>query len=68
MVGEWVVAGYVGWCVGWLAPPPTKPPTTNISLLSDTRRQTNLAWWVGRYRSVGVDLWMSELLGASVGA
>ena len=35
MVGKWV-AGYV-------VLPPT-PPTTNISLLSDVRQRTNLAW------------------------
>ena len=37
VVGEWVVIG----CVVLPSPP---PPTTNISLLSDVRQRTNLAW------------------------
>ena len=31
----------------------------SLSLLSDARQRTNLAWWAGGYRSVGVDWWVS---------
>ena len=55
LVGEWVVSG----CV--LLP----LFLGSLSLLSDARQRTNLEWWVGWYRSVGVDWWVSELLGAS---
>ena len=48
-VGEWVVAGSV-----------VLPLLLgSLSLLSD------LAWWAGGYRSVGVDWWVSGLLDAS---
>ena len=37
LVGEWVVTGFAGWCVGWLTLPPPIPSTTNIRLLNDAR-------------------------------
>ena len=49
LVGEWVVTG----CVV------LRSLLGSLSLLSD------LAWWAGWYRSVGVDWWVSGLLGAS---
>ena len=51
----WVVTGCVGLPL-FLG---------SLSRLSDARQRTKLAWWAGRYRPVGVDWWVSGLLGAS---
>ena len=32
------------WVAGCVVLPPPPPPTTNITLLSDVRQRTNLAW------------------------
>ena len=40
---DWWVSGLLGSSFYHQHPPPT-PPTTNISLLSDVRQRTNLAW------------------------
>ena len=47
LVGEWVVFGCVVLPL-FLG---------SLSLLGDARQRTNLAWWAGGYRSVGVDWW-----------
>ena len=49
LVGKWIVTGCVVLPL-FLG---------SLSLLSD------LAWWAGGYRSVGIDWWVSGLLGAS---
>ena len=47
-MGRWVQVGgcwlVSKWGVGCVVLPPPTPPTTNISLLSDVRQRTNLAW------------------------